>query len=128
MKDILVSAITILIACNLTRLAVDYAAQIRHWRVGPAGRFLSLRRKGSWCLRCKTDWRWAEPHDLPLRADGYSVFPCCGKCWAEMGEPEKLLACGQLLQLRDQEGLYASGLHDWNEDREAIYAAVKAGL
>ena len=112
---------------------LDYAARKRHWRVGRYGRLLCFfqwrhGRKGAGCYRCGTDWRWALPHDTPIRAeDGYAIFPLCETCWTETPKPERFRYYGAWLRAQRDRGAYPDQA-TWDDTRTAVYFAVEAGL
>ncbi len=48
----------------------------------------------SWCVRCKTSWRFIEPHVTPYTGNVYEggrgAFALCEKCWQESSLPERI--------------------------------------
>lgn len=120
---------------DLLRRTVDYVAMWRHWRVGRWGRILCLRehwparrwgRRGGGCLHCRTDFRWAVPHDTPIREDGYMVFPLCDPCWQELTVDGRMPYYAAVISSIRQAREMDKG--EWDELRVSVFAAVKAGL
>lgn len=45
----------------------------------------------SWCLKCKTTWKFVNPHDTTYSLDR-GMFPLCNECWKELGTPERRMS------------------------------------
>jgi hypothetical protein len=104
-----------------------YAARTER-RVGRWGRMLPLPKKGGACLRCSTDFAFVRPHDTPYHYDGRCCFPLCEPCWKETTPDERIVFYARMLLDWRAAGKYDGDEAGWDEDREAIFAAVKAGL
>jgi hypothetical protein len=59
----------------------------RSLRIGPISHVITPSM--SWCIRCRTTWRFVRPH-LTGVTDSSGVFALCDRCWFELDPEERL--------------------------------------
>lgn len=67
-------------------------------RLGRIGKLFA--RGYTWCFRCRTPWKFVEPHTTDYEwGDGWArgCFALCEECWAELETPTARLPFYEML-------------------------------
>lgn len=90
------------------------------------GRMAQLFAPGySWCLQCKTPWRFVKGHTTKYTQSN-GCFPLCEKCWAEL-TPEQRLPFYRALIIEWARQDCCNGEEfdkTWHDIREAVLAGL----
>jgi hypothetical protein len=92
---------------------------LKNRRIGPRSHRMTPQL--SWCLRCKTTWRFVQAH-VTYYEPGNGIAPLCKLCWEELATPKARLPFYHQMWM---EWGSESNLKEWQGIMDAV---MKKGL